>query len=199
MHVQVQHAVRVWEYVHCVFACRGPRWAIQTTNRPLWGAQWLKTIGIWMNWCDMCINSCLSVGSRVWRWKKEKKWTKKRREWGWGGGARQSLGKSNQSKCNSLSFTDECLGGFIYYTTILKMKTAGMCWMYKKKEQNYLLLFQFFLLVTPDKSSCLLKHQFPPKINEVFISSRLNTIFREPRMEQINVLNIHKKIWQLFC
>lgn len=42
-----------------------------------------------------------------------------------GVGGRQSLGKSNQSKCNSLSFADECLGGFIYCTTILKIKAAG--------------------------------------------------------------------------
>lgn len=58
MRVQVQHA-----------ACRSPCWVMQTANRPLWGAQWLKTIGIWMNWCDVCINSCLSVGRRLQRWK----------------------------------------------------------------------------------------------------------------------------------
>lgn len=33
----------------------------QAAHGPLRGAYWVKTIGISMNWCDMCICSCFSV------------------------------------------------------------------------------------------------------------------------------------------
>ncbi len=90
------------------FGCTKPRWEAQASHGPLRGAQWLKTIGISVKWCDMCMCRSLSVRrALLQRWKKRscRKKGRERRIVGWGGGRTKALAGDKDSNCNSTSYS----------------------------------------------------------------------------------------------
>lgn len=89
------------------FGCTRPCWEAQATHGPLRGAHWLKTIGISVKWCDMCMSRSLSVrGALLQGWKRKDcmKKGRERRTVGWGGGTTKALVEDRDSNCNSLNY-----------------------------------------------------------------------------------------------